>query len=523
MSTSPKLDIVYLLQETQMLWGGVMNVFREAEALQARGHRCLILSPTELGECYRGFDVTFRKVETLTPQAVPKVDLIVATYYPTIPIAWKADRLGLGRACHYCQGYEGDSSDLFDSLPFIERNYSLPGILHLSINDFLAKRCEALFGWKAHVIPYGIGPDFFPAVPPTENNRPVRIGLVGPWEVEWKDLPTGLKGVQQAQERGLEVTLVRMSPIPISEDERKAWGNLQVEAHEELSPENMGVLYRGLDLFVGSSRGGGEGFFLPALEAMASGVPCLLSDIPCFHSYAEPSDYALFFPAGDPNALGEGILRLSRDLEMQRKLRNRGLATARLYSYDRHIQALETALLEVASQPSGVQAQQCRDWDLSEQALLLEERGDPAQALTLLTEALEGHPSSYPLWESLGRILGRMNRLEEASQALARALDLKPSSPSTWGALGFCQSKLGMLDKGIASYQRAIDLGLPGPRPLLDLALIHMGRGDTQKAIQALREAQDKMPRHGPQGEARKRIATEIAYLSALGKPECAC
>ena len=521
MSTSPKLDIVYLLLEAQHLWGGVMNVFREAEALQRRGHRCQIICPTELGDCYQGFEVPFHQVDQLSPQNVPAADVIIATYYGTISTAWKAERAGKGRAVHYCQGYEGDSSDLFDFTSLIERSYLLPGIPHLTINTFLAQRCETLFGWQARVIPYGIGPEFTKGPQPSEHS-PLRVGLVGPWEIEWKDLPTGLQGIQQARARGLDLKLVRLSPIPILDDERKAWGDLQVEAYERLTPQEMGVLYRSMDLFVGSSRGGGEGFFLPALEAMGSGVPCLLSDIPCFHSYAEPSDYALFFPAGSPEALANQLLSAGNNLELRQKLRAKGLTTAKRYSFSSHMDGLEDSLLEIVGTPSQIAGRTFEDWDVSEQALTLEQTGDSPQALALTQKALRGHPSSFALWEAFGRILGRANRLEEAQQALLRAHELQPSSPSTLGALAFCQSKLGLLDKAIESHRLALDLGLPGPRPYLDLALLHMSRGDSALAIQALKNAQKRMPRNGPHGKARERIESEIAYLSALGKPECA-
>jgi glycosyltransferase involved in cell wall biosynthesis len=522
MSPSPKLDIVYLLQEAENLWGGVMNVFREAEALNNLGHNCQILCPTELGECYKGFNITFQQVENLCPQVIPQADLIIGTYYSTVPIAWNAERLGKGKACHYCQGYEGDSADLFDYLSQVERNYLLPGLRRLTINNFLAQRLETLFGWKARVIPYGIGPEFHPSLPPSGSASPLRIGLVGPWEIEWKDLPTGLRGIQLAKERGLEITLVRMSPIPILEDEQQAWGDLHVEAHECLQPQEMASLYRSLDFFVGSSRGGGEGFFLPALEAMASGIPCVLSDIPCFHSYSEPSDYALFFPAGSPGILADRLLSLGTNISLQRELRKKGLDTAKAFSFDSHIRALEVSLQELKGIPSTLSTQQWTDWDASEQALNWEQDGDAPKAIAYAMKALEEYPSSFFLWESLGRILGRMNRLEEAKNALQSALTFRTNSPSVLGALAFCQCKLGEFDEAILSYKKAILLGLPGPRPHLDLALIHLGRGETSAAIEALKEAQKRMAKHGPQSKARERIATEIDYLSTLGKPECA-
>ena len=69
-----------------------------------------------------------------------------------------------------------------------------------------------------------------------------------------------------------------------------------VEWHERVAPRAMGDLYRTLDIFVATSRGSEEGFFMPSIEAMACGVPCVLTDIPCANDYDEHRDYALFVP-----------------------------------------------------------------------------------------------------------------------------------------------------------------------------------------------------------------------------------
>jgi hypothetical protein len=52
-----------------------------------------------------------------------------------------------------------------------------------------------------------------------------------------------------------------------------------IEWHRQVPPASMGNYYRSLDVLMVTS-GPEEGFFLPAVEAMACGVPTVLTDVP---------------------------------------------------------------------------------------------------------------------------------------------------------------------------------------------------------------------------------------------------
>ncbi len=70
----------------------------------------------------------------------------------------------------------------------------------------------------------------------------------------------------------------------------------------------MPFAYRAADLFLGPARPE-EGFGLPVLEALASGLPCLLSDTPGHREIA--GEAAEYFPDGDPEGLADALSRLS--------------------------------------------------------------------------------------------------------------------------------------------------------------------------------------------------------------------
>src|SRR5262249_10196062 len=155
--------------------------------------------------------------------------------------------------------------------------------------------------------------------------RPLRVGLVGPYEVPWKDIATGLAACRLAHRAGLQLQLVRVTNTAPHADERDQ--PVPVEWHERVRPERMGDIYRSLDVFLGTSSGAEEGFFLPAVEAMACGVPCVLTDIACFRAHGD-HQYALFVPPRDAAAMAEALVVAGRAADVRSALRRSGVAAA---------------------------------------------------------------------------------------------------------------------------------------------------------------------------------------------------
>ncbi|HIE72193.1 MAG TPA: glycosyltransferase, partial [Planctomycetes bacterium] len=96
----------------------------------------------------------------------------------------------------------------------------------------------------------------------------------------------------------------------------------------ELEHPNDG---RSLDVFLGTSSGEEEGFFLPAIEAMACGVPSVLTDIPCFRNHQDlvgHDRYALFVDPQDPTAMAEAIVLAGALPDIRTSLRAGGIEVA---------------------------------------------------------------------------------------------------------------------------------------------------------------------------------------------------
>jgi glycosyltransferase involved in cell wall biosynthesis len=296
------MRIAYLLESTE-LCGGVKVVAQQAEALARRGHRVAIVSPCP---AERWFDLGRARMELSSfseSRELSSADVRIATFWTTAEPAVRGAR---GPVFHLCQGYEGDLDFYAPVRSGIEAAYSLP-THKLAISGTLAEKLRRK-GF-APVTLVGQAFDGRPFHPGEVRNRACpKVLLVGQYEGIVKGVDVALEGLRIWRSKGGQFRLCRISTEPPAAAEKE--DDLIDEYHRSLDPSRMPFAYREADLFIGPSRPE-EGFGLPVLEALASGVPTLLSDTPTHREIAGGA--AWYFADGDPEALAAALPDLTGD------------------------------------------------------------------------------------------------------------------------------------------------------------------------------------------------------------------
>jgi glycosyltransferase involved in cell wall biosynthesis len=307
------MKIAYLLADTEMA-GGIRVAVAHGDALTDRGHEVTLVT--------RGGPLTWRTsraqwlhVPSFDDFDATGYDFVVGTFWTTLA---QARQLAGDRAVHFCQGFEGGFTAYQPQRAAIEEAYRLP-LPKLTVSPHLVDICRKYYD-DATYIGQIVDAEFYqPHV--VREGRP-RVLLVGPAQADFKGIDVGYEAVRHARAMGAEFDLIRASQWPATDDEP---AHLAAEFHVAIPTPAMAALFASCDVFLGPSRSE-EGFGLPAAEAMAGGVPAVLSAIPSFLSWGE--DHALFAPEGDGVALGEQLARLLGDRALQARLAERGREVA---------------------------------------------------------------------------------------------------------------------------------------------------------------------------------------------------
>ncbi len=310
------LRIAYLVEDTA-LSGGVRVQLAQADALVARGHRVRLVT--------KGLPLTWRTsraewiyVDDFDRYDASDDDFVIGTFWLTLQPAWNIAR---ERALHLCQGYEGAFTAYQPIRGEIDAAYRLP-LPKLVVSKHLIPICRQ-FSEDVTYVGQIVEDEFYRARTPREND-PLRVLIFGQSQADLKGIDEGYGAVAHARWFHQKFDLVRVSPWAPSREE--PLDSVQ-EFHVALSTREMTRLMHSCDVLIAPNHRE-EGFGLPAAEALASGIPAVLTAIPSYQSWDERRDYALFAPEENAVELGERLIELLGDAALREKLRVRGREVA---------------------------------------------------------------------------------------------------------------------------------------------------------------------------------------------------
>jgi glycosyltransferase involved in cell wall biosynthesis len=333
------VKIVYVVESLEIS-GGVKVIVEHASGLLARGHDVRIVTKNARHD-WIAVDVPVDEVRQFDSTTLPGADVHIATWFPTVVPTVRA-RKAL-RIFHFSQGYEVLYPNVVHRKDEIEAAYA-EEIPKLLISRHLLRLFEGRFPGPYFVLPQAIrASDYAP--PPADEGRPRRvpaIGVVGPFEATNKGIPFALDAIQRLRGEGRLLRLHRASQLPLGAEEReRCVPDLFLEG---ASVTQMIAWYRGIDLLIHPSFEA-EGFPLPPLEAMASGIPVVLTSIPSYGPI--PEDAVSRVAPGDSPGMARAAAELLDDPVLWNRRRARGLEVAATFSLDRVLDELERILATI--------------------------------------------------------------------------------------------------------------------------------------------------------------------------------
>jgi glycosyltransferase involved in cell wall biosynthesis len=192
---------------------------------------------------------------------------------------------------------------------------------------------------RTSVIPQGVD-DVFRPLPTAERLAPTRHAVLHvATRNPYKNSAGAVRVVTMLRDRGLDVSLVRVGPgLPRPFDGVVELGQL---------PEARLVqVYNACDALLFPSFW--EGFGWPPLEAMACGLPVVVSDAPALVELV--GDAALSAPARDLQGLARAVYAVLNSPQLAEELRGRGLERAANYTWSRTADAYSEVYERVATE-----------------------------------------------------------------------------------------------------------------------------------------------------------------------------
>ena len=325
--------ISFLIWNTKKC-GGNKVVFDYARWFFNHGYEVLIFCVFGKNEDWAGVNKLIRPIWSLDLFRVR--DVVVATFWPT---AYLSLLLPAKKKFYFVLGWEPVFYKIRIISLIVSFTYKLPLKL-IVISEFLQHQLSLFSARSSTISPLYIDNRFFNRhkAGKKKNVRKKILCVVSSYQY-YKgvdNLISSIKILKNIYGRKLKFVLISF--------EKKSLSPLFDEFISSASFEKLVEEYWTSDLFFSSSRT--EGFYLPALEAMACGCPVLMTDSGGVREYAKNGYNCILYKDAEymlENNLLEKIL--NNDM-LRRKLIRNGLKTARRFTLEKAVKRMEEILVD---------------------------------------------------------------------------------------------------------------------------------------------------------------------------------
>jgi L-malate glycosyltransferase len=334
--------VSFVYPSTHHRTGGVVVLYRFANALAARGHEVRFIHGPEWDERITSVDelawfpfderIEHFVVDSLDDPGLPPADVLLSPFGPS----------RLGAPAVFIQGYRMVPLEIERAAFRLRGPKVCIATWLLEVGREFGVPDEQLW-----YVPMGIDHEVFtPRVP--LDRRPYDVALLynahphKGWAVGYQAL-VALK----ARRPGLRAVVFGSGDPPAS---LLPW----VEYRRGLDHRSLAEeVYNASRVFVQSSVV--EGFGLTAVEAMACGAALVTTDNGGANDYAFDGETAVVVPTADPPALADGVDALLDDEARQVRLATAGERYVRRFTWERGAEVLEEHLRRYAADPASFQ------------------------------------------------------------------------------------------------------------------------------------------------------------------------
>ena len=328
-----RLRVTYVLDRL-VVAGGVLSVLQVVNELIRLGVEARIVALYEDPLIYDWCrlytqPLIYRSVKELLAEC-PDSEVIIATHWNTAEWVHRLWQDGRTRVAAYLiQDYEPlffpeSSASQRDRVKATYR--LLPHRVVMS--DWLQEQLAG-DGYTSDKIPLGMDLGQFYPRSIQRGLRPVVLAMARPGTPR-RGFPTTIAALAQIKQARPETEIVLFGDRFL---DRQAIPFPFRNEGLVIRQERLAELYSEADLFLDGSEF--QGFGRCALEAMACGAACVLTDVGGVLEYARHEDNALLVPPGQPELMSVALLRLLDDAALRRRLVTSGLGTAARFCHRR--------------------------------------------------------------------------------------------------------------------------------------------------------------------------------------------